>query len=314
MRRQSLLLAIAALILSTSGCARLASKSAAGLMVQAPNRLDPRIRWTSLRPVSPSQGGFDERFWVEVGPPRAHLLVSIVDPRPGGARPVGTILLLHGAYDRSESMLKAANTFRAHGYRAVLVDMRGHGRSTGARITYGVQESKDISQVIDSLDRRGLLAGKLGVYGFSFGAASAIELAGRDPRVSAVVAVAPFSSFHDAASHAIQTRMPVARLFANEQWIDETIREAGRRGGFDWRAASPLAAIQRTDAMVLLVHGDADRFVEPYHSIRLHRAAPDRSRVALIAGANHHDLATDEKGTAASLALEWFNCRILDPG
>jgi len=313
MPRQSSLLAIAALVLSTSGCARLVSNSTARLLVEAPNQVDPRIRWTNLRPVPEEQDGFDGRFWVEVGPPRASLLVSIVDPRPGGARPAGTILLLHGAYERSENMLKAAHSFAAHGYRAVLVDMRGHGRSTGERITYGVQESEDLSQVLDWLEQRGLLAGNLGVYGFSFGAATAIELAGRDPRVRAVVAAAPYSSFHDAASHAIKTRMPIARLFATEQWTEQTIREAGRRGGFDWRAANPLAAIQRTDAMVLLVHGDADEFVEPYHSIRLHRAAPGHSQLALIRGAKHHDLAMDEKGTAVSLALDWFNQWVLAP-
>ena len=152
-----------------------------------------------------------------------------------------------------------------------------------------------------------LLVGQLGMYGFSFGAATALEVAGRDPRVRAVVAVAPYSSLRDAASHVIRTRIPGANYLAADQWIDQTIREAGRQGGFDWQKANPTAAIQRTDAMVLLVHGDADNFVQPYHSMFLHRAARDHSRVALVTEADHHDLAEDKIGTAASLALSWFN-------
>ena len=282
-------------------------------MVRAPNKVDPRIRLANLRPVKRPHDGFDERFLVRVGPPWADLLVSIVDPKPGGGRPAGTVLLLHAAYARSEDMLKTANAFAADQYRAVLVDMRGHGRSTGERITYGVQEAKDLAQVIDFLERRRLLAGKLGVYGFSYGAATGIELAGRDPRVRAVVAVAPYSSLRSAAGHAVRARIPGARLFATDPWIEQTIHEAGRRGGFDPRAASPLAAIQKTDAMVLMIHGEGDDFIQPHHSMLLHQAADGHSQVTLVAGANHRDLAKDPMGTAASLALSWFD-RWIAPG
>ena len=51
------------------------------------------------------------------------------------------------------------------GYRAVLVDLRGHGRSTGKYLTYGVQEAQDISQVIDALEQQQLIAGEIGVLG-----------------------------------------------------------------------------------------------------------------------------------------------------
>ena len=307
MRCRAIRLVFAALLFSGSGCARLASTSTARLMVEPPNRVEPRAWLANFRPLREDQEGFDDRFWVRVGPPRARLLVSLVDPEPADRPPVGTVLLLHGAYERSENMLNTANALAADGYRAVLVDLRGHGRSTGERITYGVQEASDLVQVVDALERRDLLAGRLGVYGFSFGVATAIELAGRDPRVRAVVAVAPYSSLRDAAGHLVRTRIPGASLFASERWIECTMEEAGRRGGFDPRAATPIAAIRRTNAMVLLIHGDADRFVPPYHSTLLNRAAPDHSRVSIIEGASHNDLANDEKGAAASLALGWFN-------
>ena len=81
----------------------------------------------------------------------------------------------------------------AIGFALVLL-LVPHGHSTGEWLTYGPREAEDLSQVIDELDRRKLLEGRLGVYGISYGATTAIHLAAIDPRVEAVVAVAPFGS------------------------------------------------------------------------------------------------------------------------
>ncbi len=345
--RPGSLLAMAALLVCGGGCARLASVATGRLMVQAPNQIDPRIRTANRRPIGEPGDGVDERFWVSVGPPRASLLVSVVEPRwttdlkdrefhhevsrPMGADSCnvvgaphwlaalppceqaehadgskGTVLFLHGAYSRTEHMLPIAKRVAAEGFRCVLVDLRGHGRSTGERITYGVQESADLGQVIDVLGQKGLIEGGLGVYGFSFGAATAIQLAGRDPRVGAVVAVAAFSRLHDAVGEAAQSRLPGAARYVDARWVEETLREAGREGAFDTRAADAVAAIERTRAMVLLVHGDADEFVQAKHSVALHRAGWRHSQIVLVKGADHADVARDERGTVTRLAVDWF--------
>ena len=88
-----------------------------------------------------------------------------------------------------------------------------------------MQESADISQVIDLLERNHLLAGGVGVYGYSFGGATAILLAARDPRVQAVVAIAPYSTLGDATRHIVRTRMPGAATFADEHWIAEMVHD-----------------------------------------------------------------------------------------
>jgi dipeptidyl aminopeptidase/acylaminoacyl peptidase len=170
-----------------------------------------------------------------------------------------------------------------------------------------VQESADVSQVIDVLQRNGLLTDGLGVYGYSFGAATAIQLAARDRRVQAVVAIAPYSSLDDATRHIVRSRMPGAAMFADERWIAEMVREAGREARFDARTVSPAAAIRKTRAQVLLVHGDADNLVPPHHSLLLHRAALGHSRVVFLRGADHGDLIGKKTGTVMSLAVAWFN-------
>ena len=59
-------------------------------------------------------------------------------------------------------------------------------------LTYGVQEAKDISQVIDALERQQMIVGEIGVMGISYGATTSIHLAACDPHIRAVVAVEPF--------------------------------------------------------------------------------------------------------------------------
>src|SRR5262249_32009212 len=112
-------------------------------------------------------------FPVEVGPPRASLPLLLVDRTDGPPR--GTGFVLHGIRDRKEAMLGWGRGLAEGGYRAVLVDGRGHGRSSGDFLTYGVVEARDLSRVLDTLGAQGLVAGRVGAMGVSYGGATAIE-------------------------------------------------------------------------------------------------------------------------------------------
>lgn len=112
--------------------------------------------------------------------------------QPSGCR--GTIVLLHGHMDTKEQLLDSGRAFAAAGYRAVLIDMRSRGRSGGAFLSFGVQEARDASQVLDALQAQGVVLGPVGFFGRSYGGATAIEAAAIVSRVRAVVAVSSFSS------------------------------------------------------------------------------------------------------------------------
>lgn len=164
----------------------------AEMIVSAPNRLNPLVGPQNPLPPVELLTGASKSFLVTVGPPEATLSVSIVEPPDTAKEPKGTIIVLHGIVARGVWMMKTAKMLAKSDYRVVLVDLRGHGRSTGKYLTYGLQEAKDLSQVINVLEEQNLVAGKLGVYGVSYGATTSIHLAGQDPRIGAVVAVAPF--------------------------------------------------------------------------------------------------------------------------
>ena len=319
LRRPIAVVVLAVVFMAGGGCARLGTTTLGSLMVAAPKRVDPTIAYTNSQMAMRPTTLIDRRFWVPVCPDGQRLLVSIVEPRPHGTRPLATVIVLHGAYGRSESMMASAVGLSRHRFRAVLVDLPGHGFSTSAKLTYGVRESQELSLVVDALEAQRLLEGRLGVYGYSYGAATAVQFAAQDPRVDAVVALAPFASLRRAAADLARTRLPWGRVWMTPQRVEEMLQVAAQKGQFDVDRADTRLAIRQTTAPVLLVHGTADRVIRAENSLELHLSSGGTSQLTLIPGATHNDLIRDPNGTVASLATDWFERYLLsdsriDPG
>jgi alpha-beta hydrolase superfamily lysophospholipase len=232
---------------------------------------------------------------VDVGPPAAVLSIVVMN----ASNPRGTVFVLPGIRDSKESMLGWGEMLVDDGYRVVLVDLRGQGRSTGSFLTYGVQESADLSQVLDTLTAQHVVAGPFGVMGNSYGAATAIQWAGRDHRITAVVAVSPFASLR-----AIVPAYGILPMPAS--FVNRIIALAGERGGFDPDAASPVDAIGRTEAPVLIVHGRGDTRIPSWHSERIHEAGAGHSELVLVDGEGHETVGSAPRTHLAERTARWF--------
>ena len=298
MRGRFLSIIIAVLLTSCSGCARFA-----GFMTTAPPN---RVLHPALGNLCRQRAQYDSQFDVVVGPPRATLRVSMLEGRPFGMRPRGTVVVLHGIFSTSERMFPFATSFAHAGYRTVFVDLRAHGNSSGLETTYGVLEARDLSQVLNDLDARGLLVQPVGVCGHSLGGSTAIQLASRDWRVQAVVAMSAHVYMAEIVRQAVRTRIPVLKHLATDEWIAQVVHEAGKSAGFDPRMANSLVAMQQGCTPVLLIHGTEDRFVLPYHSVMLRDAAPQRTRLILLHGADHTGMLDEIRDEASQAAVSFF--------
>ncbi len=214
--------------------------------------------------------------------------------------------MLHGVRDRKESVLGWARSLAADGYRAVLVDARGHGRSSGDFLTYGVLEAHDLTQALDALDAQSLVAGRVGVMGVSYGAATAIEWAAAEPRVAAVVAVAPFASLRAVVPGYVRRLLPGVGAIVPDFLVDRAVSRAGRTAGFDPDAASPLEAVAHTRAPVLLLHGREDAHIPPSHSEAIHARALDHSELVIVDGEDHLGITADRTGVVWRRASAWL--------
>jgi pimeloyl-ACP methyl ester carboxylesterase len=291
-------------VILLNGCTGWLARS----IIWGPNTDRPIDPAGDASPETLARLGIDRQLRVDVGPPAASLSLWAVDP-PEHAAPRGTVLVLHGINDRKDTMVDVGNQFARRGYRSVLVDLRAHGRSGGRWLSFGAVEAKDLSQVIDALEARGMLAGKVGVFGPSFGGGVAVQLAGRDERVRAVVSVCGFTSMRDVTPRVVRMYAPPpVKWLLLDSSIQRAVTEAGRVGGFDPDEASALRAIRRTSAQVLLIHGRRDVKIPPAHSERLHAAARDHSRLLLLDGAGHDSiLAGDAGGVVVGDSAAWFD-------
>jgi pimeloyl-ACP methyl ester carboxylesterase len=219
------------------------------------------------------------------------------------APPRGTVVLLHGYLADKRFVVPWAVRLAQAGYRCALVDLRGHGESTGRHIGFGALEARDVSAVLDDLGRRGWDVSRVGLFGVSYGASVALLAAGRDARVTRVVAFEPFASAETAVPELMRNVFTKqARGISDAQFAAAHVKEA-RIAGFDWRDADIPAALARTRAPVLFLHGAADRWLSPEHSRALARVAPPGSELVIVPRDNHVTL---------PLQIEPFEARILD--
>ena len=183
------------LVPGTTGCGTYMAHS----MVQAPNSYPD---W--FAPKAPVTLEFSAKFltnfskqFVAVGPLMAQLCYRVVEPAdynltvsrtnwmkdgwehfefnfqadlPGRSNfwtttPRGTVILLHGYGLAQFSTAPWALRLAQEGWRCVLVDLRGHGKSTGERIYFSIVETNDLSQLLDELVRDGRLQRPVVAFG-----------------------------------------------------------------------------------------------------------------------------------------------------
>jgi pimeloyl-ACP methyl ester carboxylesterase len=277
----------------------------ATLMSSAPNCINPLAGPSN--PLPPLERLIaDRHLWVPVGPPAATLSVSIIEPK-GARTPRGTVVVLHGIYARGITMLPQARALTSAGYRVALVDLRGHGRSTGEYLTYGVREAQDISQVIDALDQQQLIAGSIGVLGISYGATTSIHLAAIDPRIQAVVAIEPFAMVRPEIRQFGYIMAPEIAYFVSDSRFKQAVDRAGELAGFDPDSSDAADAIEKTSAPILLLHGTNDWIAPYWNSVVLEQAAPHNAQRIAIPHGGHTSLWFDLDGSVSAHAVEWFN-------
>ncbi len=144
------------------------------------------------------------------------------------------VILLHGYGGDRRSMLDVANILAAHGYGAVMYDLRGHGESHGRFRSGGWQDVDDVAALLDYLQSDQTYDFEnIAIMGFSVGGQVAIQAAAELEEISAVIADGPGTHRGD--------DMPHDTLFAR---FDATITASIIESGVTLRTGvSPPAAI-----------------------------------------------------------------------
>ena len=219
----------------------------------------------------------------------------------------GTIICLHGLYvDKTIFNSTWGPILAVHGYRVILVDLRGHGKSTGEYITYGRVESRDISQVIDYMELNDLLNGELIVMGASYGAITALQTAAIDNRIDAVIAMEPCTSLKQAAPEFTKERFGYLAFLLGKKGICKIIDRAGKIADFDPDSNTPLEAVEKISIPILFIHGKNDKHVLLRHSQELHRVA-SCSKLEIVEGKDHISLINNNIYPLRDKIIAWLD-------
>lgn len=214
--------------------------------------------------------------------------------------PAPAMLVVHGYGGRRDRMLEVAAFLHRAGYGIAMMDLRQHGDSPDAAVTFGIREAQDVAPYLDFLASRPEHHGHdIGIIGCSLGAVTSLRLASLDPRVAAVVADSPFDSLSRQAWWRIQKEVP--RALVPYCWFFTILAGALTTGVLpsEWEVGEWLVRI--APRPIMIIHGQADSSIPVEASRRLLEAAPGPVESWLVPGADHLDAMDDREAYAGRI-------------
>ena len=216
------------------------------------------------------------------------------------------VMVLHGIGDSRRGTAGFAPMLVGAGYSVLLPDSRGHGKSGGDLVTYGLVEKFDVLDWAGWMQTHGCRR----IYGLgeSLGGAVLIQAAGIAPVFRAVVAECSFASLEEIGLYRVRQMVPLPDAVAEpaaKAILWSSFRYARWSYGLDFTEASPVASIARAKTPILLIHGLADTRTPPVHSKELARANAN-AVLWLVPRADHTAASSTEPEEFRGRVKGWF--------
>ena len=232
---------------------------------------------------------------------------------PGeGGKP--TLIFVHGigSVRTGDNAMGLAARLVSHGYNVLLFDLRAHGSSGGDKISGGTYEQQDVLGAFDFLVGQGIPGDRIGVLGFSMGAATALLAASQEPAIHAVVADSPYSNASDMIAQETARKtifprwlapvfMPAAKLMADKLY------------GIDMATLVPEEAVKSLPYPILVIHGKGDTRIPFKHGVEVHKAAHPGSSIWLVPEVEHVDAFLTYPDEYIERIMAYYDARLSGP-
>lgn len=227
---------------------------------------------------------------------------------PNLPQPRGTVILLHGYGLSQGSMLPWALLCGDLGWQSILVDLRGHGRSTGRRISLGPAELDDLDALFAHLDATSRLPRPIVVLGVSLGGALALQWTASQPALDSAIAIAPYPRLAPAIERIRDEFAP---------GVPRSLVRAAARSipgllGLQPEALDPVAQLRPRAPDALLIGSTHDTIAPPRDVEELHGACTSRSRLLVVDQLSHEQLPFHLPGLAPEIQ-RWLDDRLPRP-
>lgn len=196
------------------------------------------------------------------------------------------LIAVHGYTGKRQDMQNVAGFYGLQGYNVLTPDMRAHGESQGTYIGMGWLDRQDILKwiqyVIDLDDQAEIV-----LHGISMGGATVMMASGEKlpQQVKGIVEDCGYTSVWDIFSDELSylfhlPDFPILYAADGIAWL---------RAGYEFKSASALEQVAKSQVPTLFIHGSEDNFVHTDMVYELFDACQAPKDLLVIQGAGHGD-------------------------
>ena len=213
------------------------------------------------------------------------------------------IIMAPGFFNNKETYLfKKMTEDMTKEYDVICFDFRGHGKSNGL-FTWTSNEANDLRVVVKYAKEQGYE--KIGVMGFSLGAATTLIEASKNTDIDSIVAVSTPYDFWKINYHFWKPEM-VEDFKLN---IGPKGKGKGIRPGNPFlKKNKPIDIVEKVKAPIYFIHGENDWLINKEHSEKLYMKAVSEKKLTIVKDTGHAEKIYDKKPKEMiSMSVEWFD-------
>ena len=212
------------------------------------------------------------------------------------------IIIAHGFFNSKDSvLLKDLGMALSESYDCILMDFRGHGQTAGL-FYWTTKEHLDLEAVLKFARKN---YQKIGVIGFSLGAATSLIAAAKFDLIDSLIAVAAPVSFKDIEFHFwdLDVENDIFYNVVGQGKIGKGVRP----GPFWLPKEKPIAVVGKIKIPVYYIHGQEDWLIRPWHSQALYDQTQAPKKISIMKDGPHAEyLVRKNKEEFISLTKDWF--------
>ena len=173
--------------------------------------------------------------------------------------PKKVVLISHGHGDNKYTGIRFLQVFRDLGYSTVIYDLRGHGHNAPYHATMGLNESKDLLEVLETVKER-FPGARIGLHGLSMGCGTTVMALKYHPQVDFVVADCGYAILKNLCVDELKKIKAPAWMYTPVDWCNQL------RYGYSGLDVNPIDALDDNEIPICFIHGMGDKLISYHHS------------------------------------------------
>ncbi|MCH1959216.1 alpha/beta hydrolase [Romboutsia hominis] len=207
-----------------------------------------------------------------------------------------TIVMVHGIGRSYYDMLRYSFNYLDNGYNVLVYNQRHTGKSGGDDYSFGLYERYDLDSAVKYI-KKIYPDGKIGVHGFSMGAATStmhVALNEKDKNVDFYILDSPYSKMEDAVRLGIEAEnIPLIPTSYISFWGDIYTK---LHSGFNFDDVMPYKAVENSTVPIMLIHEKGDKVCASDNSEEIYKSIPHNKKELWIIDGNNHIGGYDDTG------------------